>query len=204
VKKIAAALAAVAVSVVSGQAAAQVYFKGPVDFAGTGCGAGSYTLTGVGTDTLSIMFSAYDAADPPEHSRSQLTRAACNVAIPVHVPEGCQISVITADWRGYSQGTTELVREYFFAGEQNMKKAYRPALPYEDYTTTDRLQYKTVRAAEDDVIFRINSSVHTLAAESYIIVDTVDLKNTLVLHLNQESCSQQGLPALPPILKLLL
>ena len=202
-KKIAAALAA-AVSMASGQAAAQVYFKGPVDVAGTGCGAGSYTLSGEGTDTLSILFSAYDAADPPENAASKMQRASCNIAVPVHVPEGCQISVITADWRGYSQGETELVREYFFAGEQNSQQTYRPALPYEDYTRTDQLLYKTVRAAEGDMIFRINSSAHTLAAASYISVDSADLHNTLLLHVSQESCSQQGQPALPAILKLLL
>lgn len=201
-KKIAAALAAVCL--VSGQAAAQVYFKGPVDVVGTGCGAGTYTLAGAGTDTLSILFSAYDAADPPEDAESNMRRTSCNIAVPVHVPEGCQISVITADWRGYSRGATEMVREYFFAGEQNAKKAYRPALPDEDYIATDRLRYKTVRAAEDDVIFRINSSVHTLAADSYIAVDSADLHNTLILHVSQESCSQQSQPALPAILKLLL
>ena len=203
-KKIAAALAVVCLIACHGQAAAQVVFKGPVEFAGTGCGAGTYTLAGAGTDTLSILFSAYDAADPPEDAESNMRRTSCNIAVPVHVPEGCQISVITADWRGYSRGATEMVREYFFAGEQNAKKSYRPALPSEDYTATDRLRYKTVRAAEDDVIFRINSSVHTLAADSYIAVDSADLHNTLILHVSQESCSQQGLPALPAILKLLL
>lgn len=202
-KKIAAVLAA-AVSMAAGHAAAQVYFKGPVDVAGTGCGAGTYTLSGEGTDTLSILFSMYDAADPPGNAESKMQRTSCSIAVPVHVPAGCQISVITADWRGYSQGETELVREYFFAGEQNSKKAYRPSLPYEDYTITDRLRYKTVRAAEDDMIFRINSSAHTLAAESYIAVDSADLHNMLLLHVSQESCSQQGQSALPAILKLLL
>jgi hypothetical protein len=201
VKKIAAALTAAVGIFIAGQAAAQVYFKGPVEFAGTGCGAGTYALTGEGTDTLSILFSAYDAADPPDYSVSKLKRAACDIAVPVHVPEGCQISVITADWRGYAAGGAELRREYFFAGKPS---SVRLSSPEGDFMNSDQVRYKTVSPAGEEMIFRINSSIRAMTADSYIAVDSADLHNTLILQVSQESCVQPGQPALPAILKLLL
>jgi hypothetical protein len=201
VKKIAAALAAAVGIACHDQAAAQVVFKGPVQFAGTGCGAGTYALSGEGTDTLSILFSAYDAADPPDYSVSKLKRAACDIAVPVQAPAGCQISVITADWRGYAAGSAELRREYFFAGKPSLVKTSNPE---ENYTTSDSLRWKTVSVSGEELIFRINSSIRALEPDSYIAVDTTDLHNTLILHVSQENCSQQGLPALPAILNLLL
>ena len=163
-------------------AEAQVYFKAPVDFAGTGCGVGSYVVVGEGTDTLSILFSAYDAALPVDNAASRLDRASCNFAIPIHVPAGCQISVLLSDWRGYSEGSTELFREYFVAGQAVSSKTTNPV---GNYTERDSgMQYKTFSVAGEDVTLRINSSIRALTSVSYISVDSIDMRNTLTLHLN--------------------
>uniref|UniRef100_UPI0040569A73 DUF4360 domain-containing protein n=1 Tax=Candidatus Electronema sp. TaxID=2698783 RepID=UPI0040569A73 len=194
---IAAALTAAGFAVT--EAAAQVYFNAPVKFAGTGCGAGSYAVSGAGTDTLSILFSAYDAASPAENAASGLDRASCSFAVPISVPAGCQISVLTADWRGFAEGDTELFREYFFAGQNGISKITNPV---GNYTERDsRMRHETVSVSGEEMKLRINSSVRALADDSYIVVDSADMHNTLVLHVEQQSC---GTRALPAVFKLLL
>jgi hypothetical protein len=199
VKRIIALVLAAVIILAAANADAQVYFKAPVEFAGTGCQPSSYRFSGEGTDTLSILFSAYDAANPQENASSKLQRAACSFAVPIHVPTGCQISVMTADWRGYAKGATELFREYFFAGREGISKTSNPS---GDFTERDdNLKHETFSAYGEDMILRINSSVRAIDNDSYIVVDTVDLQNTLVLHLATVKCGSLPLPA---ILNLLL
>ncbi len=187
-----------AVCLVAAEADAQVVFKGPVAFAGTGCGAGADRVSGEGTDTLTIIFSAYDAAVPADNAASGLERAACEFAMPVTVPAGCQISLMTADWRGRADGGVELFREYFFAGRQGISKT---SSPIGDYTEHDSgLRHETFSVSGEDVTLRINSAVRALTEDSYISVDSADMKNTLILHLEQE-CKNSTLPA---VLNLLL
>uniref|UniRef100_UPI0040579529 DUF4360 domain-containing protein n=1 Tax=Candidatus Electronema sp. TaxID=2698783 RepID=UPI0040579529 len=176
------------------EAAAQVYFNAPVKFAGTGCGAGSYTVSGEGTDTLTVLFSVYDAALPAENAESDLERASCNFAVPISVPAGHQVSVMTADWRGYADGSTKFLREYFFAGQtEGIKKESSPS---GDYTESDsELTHETFSKCGEDVTLRINSSVEALTDGSYIAVDSADMQNTLVLHVEQKSCGKRALPA---------
>lgn len=197
-KKIAAAVLAAA-GFAAAEAAAQVHFNAPVDFAGTGCGAGSYTVSGEGTNTLTILFSGYDAAIPAENAGSNLERASCNFAVPIRVPPGHQVSVMTADWRGYADGSTKFLREYFFAGQaEGIKKESSPS---GDYTESDsELTHETFSKCGEDVTLRINSSVEALADGSYIAVDSTDMKNTLILHLEQKNCGSRTLPAVLNIL----
>ncbi len=186
-----------AVCLAAAEADAQVVFKEPVAFAGTGCGAGSYSVSGEGTNTLTIMFSAYDAAVPAENAASHLERTACDFAVPVSVPVGCQISLMTADWRGGAEGDVELFREYFFAGQQGVSKTTSPS---GEYTEHDGLRHKTFSVSGEDVTLRIKSAVRALTDGSYISVDSIDMKNTLILHIEQE-CRNSTLPA---VLNLLL
>ena len=162
-----------------------VYFKKPMEFAGTGCGTGSYTFSGDGTDTLSILFSEYDAADPADGAMSGLRHASCSFAVPIHVPSGYQVSVLTSDWRGFAQGSTELFREYFFAGETGGSKTSNPNGNYTE--RDDGLQYESSLCGKD-VILRINSSIQATGSGSYIAVDSADLKNSLEIYVQLEKC----------------
>ena len=176
-------------ALVATQAAASspVYFKAPINFAGTGCPAGSVAVTGENTDTLSIMFDSYDAANPAKEASSKKRRASCNFAVPVHVPQGFQVSTMTSDWRGYAEGKTELRREYFFAG--NIMGPKKTSYPKDDFTERDNLMHATFSpCGAGDVTLRINSSVKAKKKNSYIAVDTVDLKNKVVFHMQWRKC----------------
>ena len=68
--------------------AAKVFFKSPAEFAGTGCKPGQFSFSGQGTDTLTVLFSAYDAAQPTHKAPSRMGRTSCNFVVPVQVHEG--------------------------------------------------------------------------------------------------------------------
>lgn len=168
-----------------------VYFKSPVNFAGTGCKAGSIAITGENSSTLSILFEAYDAG---KTSVSGLRRAACNFSVPVHVPQGYQVSVLKADWQGFAEGKTELRRKYFFAGHPNQ--------PWEvnnfnasngiNYLKTDGRIHRSLSFSQCgvDKTLRINSSIRAKGKNSYIAVDTADLSNKVVFQLQWKRCKR--------------
>ena len=99
-KTLSTLVAAATLALVTGTASAapsnnSVYFQQPA-IAGSGCPAGTATsaLTDDG-QTLTILFDSY-SADPGN--------VTCNIAVPVHVPNGFQVSLMTADYRGFVQG----------------------------------------------------------------------------------------------------
>jgi hypothetical protein len=185
----AAAIAAAsffALNTMSAKAEAQAFFNFPMRFAGTGCGAGSVSFSGQGTDTLTVLFSKYDAAKPRNKAASNMERTACSFVIPVQVKPGFQVSTMTADWRGYSEGNGELFREYFFAGSHGPR---RTTSPKGNYTEHDDLMHTIWSGCNGDTVpMRINSSVRAVSSPSYIAVDTLDLQNKIVFHLQWRKC----------------
>ncbi|MCI5136336.1 MAG: DUF4360 domain-containing protein [Candidatus Electrothrix sp. AW2] len=182
----------VCIAFVIGQAFARppVYFKAPIIVGGTGCPQGSYTVSGNGTDTITILFDRYDAAKPTRNAASGMFRTACSFVVPVSVPSGYQISNLTADWRGYAEGRTKLHREYFIAGQRGPSAN---SSPRGDYTLRDNLMHETWNKCGRGVVpMRVNSSIWAKSNPSYISVDTVDLKNkpkvVLTFRLNWRQC----------------
>lgn len=173
------------------QASGGVYFKAPVGFAGTGCPAGSIPPpSGVGTDTLSILFTEYDAGKDSYSGQSR--RASCNFAVPVHVPQGYQVSTMTADWQGYAEGQGQLKRKYFFAGQPNVPwlTSHFNSPHGTDFLRTDNLAHSTLTwsACGRDVNLRINSNIRTSGRHSMMAVDTLDLQNKVVFKVQWRRC----------------
>ncbi len=173
------------------QAADPVFFKAPVDFAGTGCAPGSISVTGENTATLSVLFGGYDAG---KNAVSGLPRASCNFAVPVHVPAGMQLSVMTADWMGYAKGSATLQRKYFLAGAAGAQPWLTDnfnSAGGTNFLKKDGLMHATATTgcAGGDFNLRINSNVKSNTSTSYIAVDTLDLQNKVVFHLNWAPCN---------------
>ncbi|MCK5902270.1 MAG: DUF4360 domain-containing protein [Cocleimonas sp.] len=159
-----------------------VFFKAPA-IAGSGCPSGSsdFAITPDGS-TLSILFDSY-IADPGNKS--------CNIAVPVHVPNGFQVSTMTADFRGFIEGRGELRRSYFFAGDRTpvlKNKLY--SKHGDDYLVRDNLMTMTESwsACGQDVNMRINSRIRTKGKRSSISVDSLDLTNGVVFQLQYRKC----------------
>lgn len=159
-----------------------VYFQAPA-IAGSGCPAGTtdFAITPDG-QTLTILFDAY-SADPGNKT--------CNIAVPVHVPNGFQVSLMTADYRGFVEGRADLRRSYFFAGEVG------PTLvtPFNagggrEYTERDNLTTSSNSFARcgQDVNLRIQSRITTKTNNSSISVDSLDLNNGMVFQLQYQRC----------------
>ena len=171
--------------------AAKPYFKAPFEWAGTGCPANSASIVGENTSTLTVMFDRYDAGKGMR-SVSGMPRTACSFAVPIHVPKGFQLSYVTAEWMGYTKGSTKLKRKYFFAhdpsGTMVSKSSTFPPPNGEDYLKKDKTQPYATCGPARDVIFRVNSSIQANGNPSYIAVDSVDLNNKLILHLKWVAC----------------
>ncbi|RTZ66844.1 MAG: DUF4360 domain-containing protein [Aquificaceae bacterium] len=177
----------------SASAGDPVYFKAPINFAGTGCPAGTIAVTGENTDTLTLLFDSYDAARPSSEAASGRRRSSCNFAVPVHVPQGFQASILTVDWRGFVEGKGQLKRQYFFAGNPNAASITNNFNKPNggDFYKRDGLTHGSVAFSRcgKDKILRINSSVRAKTNGSYIAVDTVDLHNRVVFQLQWRRCS---------------
>lgn len=196
--------ASITTSVVAAQDT--VHFNAPIDFAGTGCPVKPTVSMDEGTTTLTIIFSQYDAANPPADASSNLQRSSCNFAVPIHIPAGWQISLLTSDWRGFASGEAELHREYFFADDQTGGMTF--STPFNDpdgvnYMERDSLEsssYTACQSEDRDVMLRINSNVQAKSDESYIGIDTIDMNNNVIFKLNSRTCRRDGLPFLPLLL----
>ncbi len=181
-------IAAATLALVTSQAAVAapsnntVFFMDPA-IAGSGCPAGTtdYALTPDG-QTLTILFDSY-AADPGNKT--------CNIAVPVHVPNGFQVSLMTADYRGFVEGKAELRRSYFFAGQTGPSLKTNLSSPGgKEYTQRDNLlaMSNILARCGKDVNLRINSRIRTKTNSSFISVDSLDLNNGMIFHLQYKRC----------------
>ncbi|MEZ5537375.1 MAG: DUF4360 domain-containing protein [Thiolinea sp.] len=184
-------VALLGLSMAAPASASPVFFKSPIGFAGTGCPAGSISVTGENTDTLSVLFDSYDAGS--DAASGQGRRASCSFAVPIQVPQGYQVSTLTADWQGFAQGSAQLKRKYFFAGQPDAPwlTDYFNSRSGTDYLKRDTLVHSTTTWSEcgRSVNLRINSNILSGGSGSYIAVDTVDLKNKVQFRMQWRKCS---------------
>jgi len=173
----------------SAQATPAVHFKNPVNWAGTGCSAGSVSVSGANTATLSVLFDSYDAG---KDSLSGLRRSACSFSVPIKVPRGFQVSHLTADWEGFVEGRGQLSRKYFLAGSPYTswkRNTYnRPAGG--NFSKRDNIYHSTFATGCNGGVFnlRINSQIRAMGRNSYAAVDSADLHNRVRFLLRFRPC----------------
>jgi hypothetical protein len=187
VKTFLAAFALIAASVSPAFASEKVEILG-ASYGGSGCPDQSASVT-VSPDgqELSILFDKFAAlGNNPSESRKS-----CNMSIPIRVPEGFQISLYDADYRGYVAPNTRgnLRAEYFFAG--NRGPVFSRVFQGEtEYNVRDGLA--TVAdvwsACGDSTNMRVNASMSARGA-GMATVDSFDLAHRgLVYHVKYRSC----------------
>lgn len=158
------------------------------EYGGNGCPEGSASVS-VSPDgqELSILFDQFVALG----NKSAEARKSCNLSIPIKVPQGFQISLYDADYRGYvAPGTTGRLRaEYFFAGQRGpvFSKTFRGEI---DYNVRDKLV--TVgdvwSRCGDSVNMRVNAAM-IANGKGMATVDSFDLAHRgLVYHIKYRSC----------------
>jgi hypothetical protein len=75
---------------------------GTPGYGGSGCPVGSVSVTlSPDAKSLSLLFDQYQVAVGGTTGKS-FDRKSCNIAIPVHVPQGLSVSVLKIDFRGFN------------------------------------------------------------------------------------------------------
>ena len=197
-KKILAIAALLIGSSFAGTAFADDIALGEPGYGGTGCPDGSASVTlSPDAKSLSILFDEYYVEAGGATNKS-LDRKSCNIAIPVHVPQGLSVSILTIDYRGFNSlpsGARSVFNvEYFFAGQRGPRfsKTFRGELD-QDYLITNKLQATALvwSACGADVNLRTNSSIRVQTRqnkEALASVDSEDINAAIKYQLQWKRC----------------
>ena len=193
-------IGAVALSALAaaGPASADDISLGIPGYGGTGCPGGSVSTTlSPDAKSLSLLFDHYEVSAGGATGRSY-DRKSCNVAIPVHVPHGYSLAVLSVDYRGYNHlpraGTSQFNVEYFFAGGRGpaFRRTFYGALD-SDYTINNQLMAESLvwSPCGADVNLRTNASMRVSSPygeEASATVDSEDVNAAIVYHLQWRAC----------------
>jgi Domain of unknown function (DUF4360) len=157
-------------------------------YGGSGCPANSASVS-VSPDgqELTILFDKFIVMG----NNAAQSRKNCSMSIPIKVPQGFQISLYDADYRGYVAPSTRasLRSEYFFAG--NRGPVFTRNINGEtNYNVRDRLATvaNVWSACGDSVNMRVNSSLSARGA-GMATLDSFDLSHRgLVYHVKYRAC----------------
>lgn len=167
-------------------------------YGGTGCPAGSASVSLSPDQTqISMLFDSYvvQAGNGVAFDRKN-----CNIAVPVHVPQGFSVAVFGIDYRGFTGlpagGRANLSVDYFLAsggrGVHTSKTFMGPQAT--DYLKHDDLGVESIvwTACGADTILRANTSmlVQTNASsqQAMATVDSADIDAGLIYHLQWRRC----------------
>lgn len=183
----------------SGLANAQKLRLGEPAYGGTGCPAGSASVAlSPDQQSLSILFDQYvvEAGGGKTFDRKN-----CNIAIPVHVPQGYSVSVIAIDYRGFiglpAGARAQLAVNYFLSsgsGSVRTQKTFvGPASS--DYVKRDSLGLEAVvwSGCGASTNLRANTTLlvqsNTRRQQAMATVDSADVQAGLIYHLQWRRCS---------------
>lgn len=187
VKSFLATAAFIATSVAPAFAAPKVEILG-AGYGGNGCPDGSASVT-VSPDgqELTLLFDKFIA----EGNNAKESRKSCNLSIPIKVPQGFQISLYDADYRGYVSPFTQarLRAEYFFAGQRGpvFQRTFNGET---DYNVRDRLATvaNVWSACGKSENMRVNAAM-SARGRGIATVDSFDLAHRgLKYHIKYRAC----------------
>lgn len=167
-------------------------------YGGNGCPNGSASAT-VSPDgkSLTLIFDQFITEAGPAAGKT-IDRKSCNIAVPVHVPNGFSISVLAVDYRGFVSlpvgANARLQAEYFFAGQQGPRFAqdFRGRMD-QDYTFNNRLGVQAMvwSPCGTDVNLRVNASMmvrNSTYQDAMATVDSADFKAGIVYQIQMRRC----------------
>lgn len=186
-------------TVLATQSHAQSLKLGDAAYGGTGCPAGSASVT-VSPDqsALSILFDSY-ATEAGGTTGKAIDRKSCNISIPVAVPNGYSVAVFQVDYRGFTAvprgAQARFDAEYFWAGSRGYRISRVFAGPYTDnYTLSDGLLATTMvwTPCGASVNLRVNTSMmaqtNPRKEQTIATVDSADVSSGLIYHLQWRRC----------------
>ncbi len=171
---------------------------GKPGYGGTGCPEGTVSATlSPDAKSLSLLFDQYQISIGGTTGKS-FDRKSCNIAIPVHVPQGMSVSVLKIDYRGFNHlpasATSQFNVEYFFAGTKGpaFQRIFNGALD-EDYLINNQLVAESMvwSACGADVNLRTNSSLRVRTVnnkEAVTSIDSQDVNAGIIYQLQWKKC----------------
>ena len=197
------ALVAMSASLLTPSALADDIQLGEPGYGGNGCPAGTASVTlSPDKKSLSIIFDEF-MVEAGGYTRKRLARKNCNLAIPVHVPQGMSISLIDVDYRGYlsipRRAQARFSAEYFFAGQRGPKyvKTFRGEMD-DEYLISNKLGVQAMVWSKcgADVNLRVNTSMmartNRQKEEVLATVDSADFSAGIVYHLKWKKCNSRN------------
>ncbi len=171
---------------------------GEPGYGGTGCPGGSVSATlSPDATSLSLLFDSYLVEAGGDTGKS-FDRKSCNIAIPVHVPQGYAVSILSIDYHGYNNfpkgANSQFNVEYFFAGARGPVFSQKFNGPKdEDYLIQNKLTAQTIvySACGADVNLRTNSSIRvttTKNQQALATVDSEDVSAAIIYQLQWKKC----------------
>lgn len=172
---------------------------GNPQYGGSGCPGGSASVA-LSDDRKSISF-LFDQYIVEAGGSKSFDRKNCNIAVPVHVPNGYSVSVFAIDYRGFtglpSGGRAQLAVDYFLAGGgrgvRTTKTFYGPTST--DYLKSDNLGLQAVVWSKcgADTILRANTTMtvnsNNRRDQAMATVDSADFQAGIVYHLQWRRCN---------------
>lgn len=179
-----------AATVAPALAAPKVRIVDDVGYGGSGCPDRSASVT-VSPDgqELTILFDEFIA----DAAKRKHRRKSCNLSIPIEVPQGFQISLYDADYRGYVAPltTARLRAEYFFAGQRGpiFSRTFKGETEYFVRDPLESVANIWSRCG-DSLNMRVNAAM-TARGKGMATVDSFDLAHRgLKYHIKYRSCNK--------------
>jgi hypothetical protein len=191
-------MAAVALLSSTGALADDIQLGQPA-YGGSGCPAGTASAAlSPDNQALSILFDSYQVEAGGVTGRT-VDRKSCNIAIPVHVPQGYSVAVFQVDYRGFNAipagGRTQFNVEYFFAGYAGPRATRLFQGPQtQDFLVSNQLVAETLvwSPCGADTILRTNSSMMAVTngrrEQTFASIDSADIQAGIVYQLQWRRC----------------
>jgi hypothetical protein len=172
---------------------------GVPDYGGTGCPAGTASIVlSPGEDQISVMFDQFVAEAGGTTGRS-VDRKACDLGIPITIPQGYSVAVIQTDFRGFNLvaagGMNRLNTEYFWAGQRgpSYSNLYRGPQNVDYFATNGVIASGVVwTPCGMSTNLRIRATIMTQTNrqmdQAMMTVDSADISSGLIYHVQWRQC----------------
>lgn len=174
---------------------------GEPSYGGTGCPAGSASVSvSPDQDEISILFDNF-VAEAGGPSRRRIDRKACDMSIPIRIPQGYSVAVIQTDFRGFNLvpvgGMNRLNTEYFWASQRGPAYSDMFRGPQNDdyFATNGVMAAGTVwTPCGMSTNLRIRATIMTQTNgrmdQSMMTVDSADISSGLIYHIQWRRCGR--------------
>jgi hypothetical protein len=173
-------------------------------YGGTGCPAGSVSATlSPDAKTLSLIFDQY-VVQAGGVTGKRLDRKNCQIALPIHIPQGYSVSILEMDYRGYNAlpygASSQFNVEYFLSypgspvSGPRYSRTFRGPLN-EEYLISNVLGMSAIvwSPCGTDLNLRTTTSMmattNSRMEDTMATVDSIDAKASIIYQLQWKRCN---------------